>query len=98
MTSPRTIQHIILSHNCWGLINSVPLSLLAPRYPRRHMFIIGALGMAACFTAWTVASAQYAITGSGAAAATSVVFIFLYNPYVLALLFLRSLFALFLNK
>ncbi|KAJ4360068.1 uncharacterized protein N0V89_000627 [Didymosphaeria variabile] len=82
VTSNRTIQRIILSHNCWALINSVPLSLIAPRYPRRHMFVLGALGMAACFTAWTIASARYAITGSEAAAATSIAFIFLYNPFL----------------
>ncbi|KAL1592320.1 hypothetical protein SLS60_011397 [Paraconiothyrium brasiliense] len=82
VTSNRTIQQIILSHNCWALINSVPLSMIAPRYPRRHMFILGALGMAACFTAWTIASARYATTGSKAAAATSIAFIFLYNPFL----------------
>lgn len=76
----RTIQQIILSHNCWSLINSVPLSIIASRYPRRRMFIFGALGMAACFTAWTVASARYELGGSSAAAATSIAFIFLYNP------------------
>lgn len=76
----RTIQQIILSHNCWSLLNSVPLSIIAPRYPRRHMFILGALGMAACFTAWTVASAKYEMHGSPAAAAASIAFIFLYNP------------------
>ncbi|KAL5388186.1 hypothetical protein DPSP01_003175 [Paraphaeosphaeria sporulosa] len=82
VSSNVTIQRIILAHNCWALLNSVPLSILAPRYPRRHMFILGALGMAACFTAWTVASARYAITGSEAAAATSIAFIFLYNPFL----------------
>lgn len=80
--SNATIQRIILAHNCWALLNSVPLVLIAPRYPRRHMFILGALGMAACFTAWTVASARFAIAGSQAAAVTSIVSIFLYNPYV----------------
>ena len=78
----RTIQQIILSHNCWGLINSVPLSIIAPRFPRRHMFILGALGMAACFTAWTVASARYEIHESSAAATASIAFIFIYNPWV----------------
>lgn len=80
VSNNRTIQRIILSHNCWGLINSVPLSIIAPRYPRRQMFIFGALGMAACFTAWTVASARYELHGGRAAATASIAFIFIYNP------------------
>ncbi|KAJ4291928.1 hypothetical protein N0V90_009825 [Kalmusia sp. IMI 367209] len=75
----RTIQQIILSHNCWGLINSVPLSLIAPRYPRRHMFILGALGMAACFTAWTVASARFLNVGLNSLAYTYIVELFPYT-------------------
>ncbi|KAF1976146.1 MFS general substrate transporter [Bimuria novae-zelandiae CBS 107.79] len=86
----RTIQQIILSNNCWGLINSVPLSIIAPRYPRRHMFILGALGMAACFTAWTVASARYETSASSSAAAASIAFVFLYNPYVYPFIILSS--------
>ncbi|RYO93512.1 hypothetical protein DL764_007980 [Monosporascus ibericus] len=43
----RTIQKIILSNTCWGLMNALPIALVAPRYPRRRMFLICTIGTAA---------------------------------------------------
>ncbi|ETS80347.1 hypothetical protein PFICI_07876 [Pestalotiopsis fici W106-1] len=81
ITNNHTIQVIILSYNCWSLLNAVPLAIIAPRFPRRMVMMISAAGMGFCFIAWTIASARFAIDASHAAAITSIVFIFLYNLF-----------------
>jgi MFS family permease len=54
----RTVQQIILSNTCWGLINAVPIALIAPRFKRRHMFLLCTIGTACVYTVWTIASAR----------------------------------------
>jgi MFS family permease len=80
ITDDRTVQKIILSNTCWGFINAVPIALIAPRYPRRIMFLICTIGTAVVYTVWTVASARSAIENSSAAAIPVLVFIFVYSP------------------
>lgn len=80
ITDDRTVQKIILSNTCWGFINAVPIALIAPRFPRRTMFLICTIGTAVVYTVWTVASARSAIENSAAAAIPVLVFIFVYSP------------------
>lgn len=75
-----TVQKIILSNTCWGLINAVPIALIAPRFPRRVMFLTCTIGTAVVYTVWTVASARYIITQSPSAAIPVLVFIYVYSP------------------
>ncbi|KAK4145981.1 general substrate transporter [Dichotomopilus funicola] len=81
ITDDRTVQKVILSNTCWGLINAVPIALLAPRFPRRRMFLVCTIGTAVVYTVWTVASARSAIEGSAAASIPVLVFIFVYSPF-----------------
>ncbi|KAK3389156.1 general substrate transporter [Podospora didyma] len=81
ITDDRTVQKVILSNTCWGFINALPIALIAPRYPRRHMFLTCTIGTAFVYTAWTVASARWAIEGSSKAAIPVLVFIYVYSPF-----------------
>lgn len=76
----RTVQKVILSNTCWGLINAVPIALIAPRYPRRKMFLTCTIGTAVIYTVWTIASARFAIDNSSKAAIPVLVFIYVYSP------------------
>ena len=75
-----TIQKIILSNTCWGFINAVPIALIAPRFPRRKMFLTCTIGTAVVYTVWTISSARFAIEQSARAAIPVLVFIFVYSP------------------
>jgi len=77
----RTVQKVILSNTCWGFINAVPIALLAPRFPRRTMFLTCTIGTACVYTVWTVASARSAIENSAAASIPVLVFIYVYSPF-----------------
>ncbi|KAF6814463.1 MFS sugar transporter [Colletotrichum sojae] len=81
ITDNRTVQKIILSNTCWGLINATPIALIAPRYKRRVMFLTCTIGTACVYTVWTVASARFAIENSSRAAIPVLVFIYLYSPF-----------------
>ncbi len=80
ITEDRTVQQIILGNTCWGFINAVPIALIAPRFPRRRMFLICTIGTAVVYTVWTIASARSAIEGSARASIPVLVFIFVYSP------------------
>ncbi|OHW96518.1 MFS sugar transporter [Colletotrichum incanum] len=81
ITDNRTVQKVILSNTCWGLINAVPIALIAPRFARRKMFLVCTIGTAAVYTVWTIASARFAIENSQRAAIPVLVFIFVYSPF-----------------
>lgn len=81
ITDDRTVQKVILSNTCWGLINAVPIALIAPRFRRRVMFLTCTIGTACVYTVWTVASARFDIEQSSAAAIPVLVFIFVYSPF-----------------
>lgn len=80
ITNDRTVQKIILSNTCWGLINAVPLALIVPRFKRRTMFLTCTIGTAVVYTVWTIASARFDIEQSSQAAIPVLVFIYLYSP------------------
>ena len=77
----RTVQKVILSNTCWGFINAVPIALIAPRFPRRKMFLTCTIGTACVYTVWTIASARSAIENSAAASIPVLVFIYVYSPF-----------------
>ncbi|KAL6849037.1 hypothetical protein ACO1O0_008567 [Amphichorda felina] len=77
----RTVQKIILSNTCWGLINAVPIALITPRFKRRTMFLVCTIGTAVVYTVWTIASARFQINPTSAAAIPVLVFIFVYSPF-----------------
>ncbi|KAI1394852.1 MFS general substrate transporter [Hypoxylon fuscum] len=81
ITENRTVQQVILGNTCWGLINATPIAMIAPRYPRRVMFLTCTIGTAIVYAVWTVASARFAIENSAAAAIPVLVFIFVYSPF-----------------
>ncbi|KAK3306699.1 general substrate transporter [Chaetomium strumarium] len=81
ITDNRTVQKVILSNTCWGLINAMPIALIAPRFPRRKMFLTCTIGTAVVYTVWTIASARSAIENSTRAAIPVLVFIFVYSPF-----------------
>lgn len=80
ITNDRTVQKIILSNTCWGLINAVPIALIVPRFRRRVMFLTCTIGTAVVYTVWTIASARFDIDQTSAAAIPVLVFIYLYSP------------------
>lgn len=77
----RTVQKVILSNTCWGLINAVPIALIAPRFPRRTMFLICTCGTAIVYTVWTIASARFDIEQTSRSAIPVLVFIYVYSPF-----------------
>ncbi|KAG7287505.1 hypothetical protein NEMBOFW57_007017 [Staphylotrichum longicolle] len=81
ITNDRTVQQIILGNTCWGFINAVPIALIAPRFPRRIMFLTCTIGTAVVYTVWTIASARSVIENSSRAAIPVLVFIFVYSPF-----------------
>ncbi|KAK4149013.1 general substrate transporter [Chaetomidium leptoderma] len=81
ITDDRTVQKIILGSTCWGFITAVPIALIAPRFPRRTMFLTCTIGTAVVYTVWTVASARAAIDNSAQAAIPVLVFMFVYSVF-----------------
>lgn len=64
----------------WGLLVSIILAAITPRYPRRRMYLLCASCLLLCYTGWTVAQARNRITGSVESGYAVLVFIFLYSP------------------
>ncbi|CAH0055690.1 unnamed protein product [Clonostachys solani] len=80
ITNNLTVQKVILSEKCWGLINAIPIALIAPRFRRRVMFLICSTGTLVVYVVWTIASARFQIEQTRSAAIPVLVFIFLYSP------------------
>ena len=76
----RTKNLINLAMTCWGFVNATTLALTVPKFRRRTMYLTCTISLTLIFTGWTVASAQYAMTGSQAASRAVIAFIFLYSP------------------
>ena len=76
---------INLGNTIWSVLNGTTIALIAPRYPRRRMFLLCASSMLVVYIAWTI-SMKYAMTAYNtqvpnvAAAVSVLVFIFLYSP------------------
>ncbi|EMD40334.1 hypothetical protein CERSUDRAFT_130089 [Gelatoporia subvermispora B] len=80
ITDPREQNLINLAMTCWGFANATILALTIPKIKRRTAYMICTVSLLLIFTGWTVASANYAMTGSQAASRTVIAFIFLYSP------------------
>ncbi|KAG4431371.1 hypothetical protein IFR05_013152 [Cadophora sp. M221] len=84
-TDSWTKTRINLGNSCWSFLNGTIIALVAPRFPRRKMFLLCASSMLICYIAWTI-SMKYAMTAyntnvpNPAAAISVLVFIFLYSP------------------
>jgi len=76
----RTKNIINLAKVSWSLINSTLSALIAPRYPRRRIFLMCTISLFVVFTAWTIASAEYSFTHSKISAQVVLALIFLYSP------------------
>ena len=76
----RTKNLINLAMTCWGFVTATTLALTVPKFRRRTIYLTCTVSLTLIFTGWTVASAQYAMTGSHAASRAVIAFIFLYSP------------------
>ncbi|KAJ6609103.1 general substrate transporter, partial [Mycena sp. CBHHK59/15] len=76
----RTKNLINLALTCWGFVNATALALTVSKFKRRTMYLCCTISLLLIFTAWTIASARYVITGSKGASKAVLVFIFLYSP------------------
>ncbi|KAF8165914.1 general substrate transporter [Crassisporium funariophilum] len=81
VTNNRTKNLINLANTCWGFLNATFLALTVTKNKRRTMYLACTISLLVVFTAWTVASARYAIDNTDQAASRAVIaFIFLYSP------------------
>jgi hypothetical protein len=76
----RTKNIINLAKVSWSLVNSSFSAFIAPRYPRRRIFLASTISIFVVFTAWTMASAEYSFTHSSVSAHVVLALIFLYSP------------------
>ncbi|KAF8550484.1 MFS general substrate transporter [Imleria badia] len=76
----RTKNVINLARFSWSLVNNIFIALIAPRYPRRRVFLACTISLFVVFTAWTIASAEYSFTHNKVSAQVVLVLIFLYSP------------------
>ncbi|CAA7259439.1 unnamed protein product [Cyclocybe aegerita] len=76
----HTKNLINLANTCWGFLNATILALTVSRFKRRTMYLACTTSLLVVFTAWTVASARYAIDESQASSRAVIAFIFLYSP------------------
>ncbi|KAG6829038.1 hypothetical protein H0H87_012808 [Tephrocybe sp. NHM501043] len=51
---------------CWALFNATIFALTATRFKRRTIYLICTISLLVIFTAWTIASARYSISGDQA--------------------------------
>ncbi|KAG5349648.1 hypothetical protein C0989_002592 [Termitomyces sp. Mn162] len=71
--SNRTKNLINLGITCWGFLNATVFAFTSARFKRRTVYLACTLSMLGVFTAWTTASARYAITGSQASSRALIV-------------------------
>ncbi|TFK23548.1 hexose transporter [Coprinopsis marcescibilis] len=80
ITSNRTKNIVNLANTCWGFFNATILALTVARFKRRTIYLICTTSLLTVFTAWTIASARYAITNDQASSKAVIAMIFLYSP------------------
>ncbi|TFK23547.1 hexose transporter [Coprinopsis marcescibilis] len=80
ITDNKTKNIVNLANTCWGFFNATILALTVSRFKRRTIYLIGTTSLLTVFTAWTIASARYAITGDQASSKAVIAMIFLYSP------------------
>lgn len=76
----HTKNVINLGNTCWGFFNATILALTVSRFKRRTMYLACTISLLTVFTAWTIASARYAITQDQGSSRAVIAFIFLYSP------------------
>lgn len=67
--------------NIWNWALALTTAFFVDRVGRRPLFRISTLGMLTIFTAWTIASAQFALTGAQAAGTAVLALIFVYQAF-----------------
>ncbi|RAO73936.1 uncharacterized protein BHQ10_009948 [Talaromyces amestolkiae] len=65
---------------CWGLVTGTTAALLAPRFRRRPIYLLGACSLLTVYVAWTISMERFMVTKSHAAAIATIFFIFAYQP------------------
>ncbi|KAI9574397.1 hypothetical protein HD554DRAFT_2229861 [Boletus coccyginus] len=76
----RTKNIINLAKGSWGLVVCIFCAFIAPRYPRRRIYLVTAISLFVVFAAWTIASAEYSFTHNKVSAQVVLALIFLYSP------------------
>ncbi|KAF8550483.1 hexose transporter [Imleria badia] len=76
----KTKNVINLARFSWSLVNGTFIAFIAPRYPRRKIFLACSISLFVVFTAWTIAIAEYSFTHNKVSAQVVLVLIFLYSP------------------
>ncbi|RDB20183.1 Lactose permease [Hypsizygus marmoreus] len=76
----HTKNVINLGLTCWGFINATVFALTVSRFKRRTIYLTCTISLLTVFTAWTIASARYALTQDQASSKAVIVFVFLYSP------------------
>ncbi|KAF8556791.1 MFS general substrate transporter [Imleria badia] len=69
-----------LARSSWSLVNGTFIALIAPRYPRRRIFLAGTVSLFVVFAAWTIASAEYSSTHNKFSAHVVLALILLHSP------------------
>ncbi|KAF8138796.1 hexose transporter [Boletus edulis] len=76
----RTKNIINFAKDGWSLVNGTFLALTVSRYPRRRIYLACTISLLIVFIAWTVASAEYALTRSLVSSQVVLLLIFVYSP------------------
>ncbi|KAI9574394.1 general substrate transporter [Boletus coccyginus] len=76
----RTKNIVNLAKGSWSLVNSTFCAFIAPRYPRRRIYLASAISLFVVFTAWTIASAEYSFTHNKLSAQVVLALIFFFSP------------------
>ncbi|KAI9574364.1 general substrate transporter, partial [Boletus coccyginus] len=76
----RTKNLVNFAKDSWSFVNGTFSALIAPRYPRRRIYLASAVSLFVVFTAWTIASAEYSFTHNIVSAQAVLALIFLYSP------------------
>ncbi|KAL1954615.1 hypothetical protein VTO42DRAFT_910 [Malbranchea cinnamomea] len=79
-TDPYVQNKLNLGNQAWGLVASMTLAMIVPRFPRRRMYLLCVSCLLCIYTGWTIAQARQMITGDVAPGIVVIVFIFLYGP------------------
>ncbi|KAH8696991.1 hexose transporter-like protein [Phaeosphaeriaceae sp. PMI808] len=64
----------------WGLLTALIIAVVAPRYPRRRMYMLTAILLLLIYSGWTAAQARYKMSPSSGTGIAVLVLIFLYKP------------------
>ncbi|KAJ7280292.1 hexose transporter [Mycena rebaudengoi] len=81
ITDNYTKNLVNLGNALNGLVTAFALAFTVARFPRRLSYLACTTSLLVIFTAWTIASAQYAKTKSQASSKAVIAFIFIYQPF-----------------